>query len=500
MRNLSKSKLIAYRQCPKRLWLEIHHRDLLDLTASTQTAMASGHEVGRIAREIYDRENVGHLFDLEALGFPELLAQSKAMVERGEVPLFEAGFSANGALALADVLLPVDDDGRRAWRMVEVKSSTSVKDYHRDDVAIQAYVARSAGVPLQSIALAHVDNSWTYLGDGDYRGLLVEVDLTQEAFGREAEVEAWIADARAVAASASEPELNTGEQCNAPHPCGFLAYCSRNEAVAEFPVSWLPNIRSKALQEQLAAGVTDMREVPDDLLNQQQLRVKRCTVNQECHFDAEGAANDLADLPSPSYFLDFETSMLAVPIWPGSRPYQHIPFQFSLHVLHAEGEVLHREFLELNGDDPSRPFAEALVDACGVQGAIFVYSARFERTRIKELADRFPDLSAGLLAINSRLVDLLDIALARYYHPSQCGSWSIKKLLPAIAPDLDYGQLDGIQNGEMAMAAFQEAVSPGCLPDRKREIEFQLRQYCALDTLAMIRIRDFFRGRQQQAS
>ena len=157
-------------------------------------------------------------------------------------------------------------------------------------------------------------------------------------------------------------------------------------------------------------------------------------------------------------------------------------------------DLRHQEFLDLSGDDPSRRFSEALVDACREQGPVFVYSAKFEKGRIKELAERFPDLSIRLLAISNRMVDLLNIATERYYHPTQQGSWSIKKVLPAIAADLDYGQLEGVQNGEMAMTAFKEATNSACLPERKAEIEVQLRRYCGLDTLAMVKIWEFFRG------
>lgn len=238
------------------------------------------------------------------------------MIDEALAPLFEVGFTANGALA--DILLPLDDGGERVWRMVEVKSSTSAKDYHRDDAAIQAYVARSAGVSVKSIAVAHIDNYWTYRGNGDYRGLLVESDLTEEAFARAAEVETWIAGAQAVAACISEPEVSVGEQCNTPHACGFLNHCSQSIPTVEYPVSWLPRISSKALKACIAAGAADMRDIPDHLLNTQQLRVKQCTVGQEVYFDAQGAANDLAANPLPGYFLDFETVMFAVPIWSGT--------------------------------------------------------------------------------------------------------------------------------------------------------------------------------------
>ena len=177
MRTLSKSKLLAFRQCPKRLWLEIHAPQLREDSGATLASYATGHQVGDIARQIYDPARRGQLIDPQAEGFDAAFARTQALL-RARQPIFEAGFRAEGALAFADVLLPAGT----GWRMVEVKSSTSVKDYHRDDAAVQAFVARACDVPLQSIALAHIDSGWTYPGNGDYQGLLVEADLTDEAF------------------------------------------------------------------------------------------------------------------------------------------------------------------------------------------------------------------------------------------------------------------------------------------------------------------------------
>ena len=168
MRTLSKSKLLAFRQCPKRLWLEVHQPDARQDSGATLASFAAGHQVGDIARQIYDPQQRGALIDPQAEGFDAAFARTQTLL-RSRQPIFEAGFRAEGALAFADVLLPMRGGG---WRMVEVKSSTSVKDYHRDDAAVQSFLARTCGVPLQSIALAHIDNLWTYPGNGDYRGLL----------------------------------------------------------------------------------------------------------------------------------------------------------------------------------------------------------------------------------------------------------------------------------------------------------------------------------------
>lgn len=499
MRTFSKSKLLALRQCPKRLWLEIHRADLRADSSGTEARFQAGHEVGEIARRIYDPDAHGELIDVESEGFDQAFARSTALLKTPQI-IFEAGFSAAGALAFADILLPDCSTTPHRWRMVEVKSSTKVKDYHQDDVAVQRFVAQAAGVDLSAIAVACIDSAWVYPGDGDYRGLLKEHDLTAQAQERQGEVQAWIAQAQDIAAQTSEPTVAVGTHCDIPFECGFYAYCSRNEPQPEYPVYWLPRISGKLVREMAECGVDDMRHVPDARLNHRQQRVKRHTVEGSVFFDAPGAVADLAALPLPAQFLDFETIQFAVPIWAGTRPYQQIPFQYSLHTLQADGQLQHKEFLNLDGGDPSLPLAQALVQDCaGQTGPVFAYNAGFEKSRISEMAQRFPQHAQDLLAINARMVDLLPIARERYYHPSQRGSWSIKAVLPAVVPDLRYSDLSGVQDGGMAMEAFLEALHSLTSPERKHELKQQLLAYCKLDTYAMVRLWQVFAGRTDLA-
>lgn len=498
MRKLSKSKLIAYRQCPKRLWLEIHRPDLRADSAATEASFAVGNTVGDIARQLYDPQEKGVLLDAQQEGFDTVFKRSAELLDSDQ-PIFEAGFAIDGALAFADVMMPGEIGGKRVWHMIEVKSSTSVKDYHRDDTAIQAYIARQSGVPLASIALAHIDSDFVYPGGGDYSGLLKECDMTEAAFARAVEVREWIAAAQAVAKLPAAPEITTGEQCGTPFACGFYDHCAAQEPQAEQPVYWLPRIQSSTLREYIAAHpALELRDTPDDLLNELQRRVKHCTLTDSVYFDAERAAAALADYSLPAYFLDFESIQFAVPQWAGTRPYQQLCFQFSLHVLNKHGTLDSHAFLDLSGDDPSREFAQALIKACGDSGPVYVYNAGFEGARINELAERYPEFSAKLLAIKQRLVDLLPITRAHYYHPSQQGSWSIKAVLPAVAPDLSYEALDGVQNGGMAMDAYLAAIHPDTSPERKAEIEKQLLAYCGLDTFAMVRLWQFLAGRNDR--
>ena len=488
MRTLSKSKLMAYRQCPKRLWLEVHRLDLREDSAATQASFAVGHQVGDIAQRLYDPKGKGVLIDPQSEGFDTAFARTKELLESAQ-PIFEAGFRAEGALAFADVMLPVRKAGKLAWRMVEVKSSTSVKDYHRDDAAVQSLIARSSGVSLTGIALAHIDNSWVYPGNGDYSGLLVENDLTDEAFARGEEVRSWIAEAQKIVAKKREPNQSTGKHCGDPYECGFLTYCRSQEPQAQQPITWLPGRLTKALQAEIdSRGLSELRDVPDELLNVKQKRVKAVTLSGKAHFDQRAAAQALAAHKLPAYFLDFETIQFAVPIWKGTRPYQQIPFQFSLHRLSRTGKIEQQAFLDLSGKDPSKAFAEALISACGERGPIFVYNAGFETARIRELSERFPRLATALEALSERVVDLLPVARDHYYHPGQQGSWSIKKVLPTMGSAWSYDALSGVQDGSMAMEAYLEAIDPAVAPERKAVIQSELVRYCMLDTLAMVEV------------
>ena len=500
MRVFSKSKLMALRQCPKRLWLEVHRPDLRADSAQTQRSFQIGHAVGDLARALYDPAQQGVLIDVATEGFPAAFERSANLLRHSAQPVFEAGFSAGGALAFADVMLPLASGHEQAdaptWRMVEVKASTQVKDHHRDDVAVQAYAAQSAGVRLLGVAVAHIDSGWVYPGGQNYQGLLVEEDLTAQAFARQDEVKAWIAQAHTVVEQDHGPLVDVGSHCDQPFACGFYSHCSRNEPQPEYPVYWLPRLSSQRVQALAQQGIDDLRCVPDDQLNERQRRVKSHTLAGTVYFDAAGAAQDLAPFPLPLQFLDFETIQFAVPIWGGTQPYQQIPFQFSLHTLAANGDLLHNEFLDVGGQDPSQALAVSLIEHCGGRdGAIFAYNAGFEKSRIQELANRFADLSAALLAINNRIQDLLPIARARYYHPSQRGSWSIKAVLPAVVPELHHADLVGVQDGGMAMDAFLQALHPDTDPAQKAHLRTQLLAYCQLDTYAMVRLWQVFAGR-----
>lgn len=493
MPNLSKSKILACRQCPKRLWLELNRPELRDDSGS-EMAFAIGNEVGDAARTVFDPHGNGTFIDVAALGHSVALAQSAELLALGGGPLFEAGLTASGALAYADVMLPERTAGPLRWHMIEVKSSSSVKDYQRDDLAIQSFIAAEAGVPLASASLAHINSAFVYPGDGQYEGLFTVVDLTEETTARHNEVREWLTRAQETANLLEEPAIDVGDHCYKPFPCGFIDHCNGDKTWPDYPLSSLPRLHPSRRAAIEAINIDDLRDVPDELLNATHLRVKEATITGVPYFDAAGAAAELAPYGWPALSLDFETIGLAVPRWPGTRPYQAIPFQFSLHTVTESGDIDHQGFLDLTGSDPSRPCAQELIRLCGNDGPIFVYNAKFERGVIHRLAARFPDLANPLYAIATRLVDLHPIAVSHYYHPSQHGRWGLKAVLPALCPDLTYSDLDGVQDGMMAQRAYQEAIATDTTAERKAQIESQLHEYCKLDTFAMVRIWEVFRN------
>lgn len=495
MRQLSKSKIIAFRQCPKRMWLELNRPELCDDSAS-EVAFAIGNEVGEVARRIYDPEQQGMLIDVGMMGWESAYERTEAWLKEHKAPLFEAALRIPGALALADVMLPVAGDGAPRWRMIEVKSSGAVKDYHLEDLAVQSHIASASGINLSSAAVAHIDTSFVYPGEGNYEGLLKEVELTAEVRSMAEEVVGWIWAAQETAALAEEPEIETGAHCSSPFQCSFIGYCNRNEPKLDYPLSSFYRLTKGHREQMEAAGVTGVRDAPDSLLSEANRIIKRQTLAGEAWFDATGAAASIARYPGTAYFLDFETIGFAVPVWPGTRPYQQIPFQFSLHIAPPGGGIEHHEFLDLSREDPTESFAKALIGFCGTSGPIYVYNAAFERRIMRETGARHPRFAPALEALCLRLVDLEPIARQHYYHPQQHGSWSLKAVLPAICPDLSYKDLEGVANGNMAQQAFQIAINPSTTPERRREIETQLLAYCRLDTFALLRLWQYFSGQE----
>jgi hypothetical protein len=471
---LSKSKLVAYRQCPKRLWLSTYRRELAQQSEAVENRMAQGNLVGAAAHRLYPEGRlIAHVTDLKAA----LSETQEALAQPGDLTLFEPALRCKDVLVRADIL--IRHDGR--YRMVEVKAATKVKNSHLTDAAIQTWVARGAGLDVERVELAHIDNQFVYPGNGDYRGLFAHEDMTDAVVPLQEQIPVWIAAAQRDLAGPM-PDLAVGPQCTDPFECEFLAFCANS---------------TKLARQLRGDGFADLRDVPLDRLSRDDhQRIWRATTGGQPELDTAAAAK-LAALPWPRYFLDFETVGPAVPMWKGTRPYQKIPMQWSCHRQDTDGTLTQLPpFLDTTGRDPRRAFAESLVAAIGgidtSGGTIMVYNATFERSVLMQLAENFDDLAQALRDMAARLFDLLPFAREHYYHPAMMGSWSIKRVLPTIAPDLDYGNLESVQSGDMVEPAYFEMVDAGTPAERKTELEAALLTYCDRDTLGMVRVAEFF--------
>ena len=481
---LTKSRIMAWRQCAKRLWLETYRPELARKSDAQEALFETGRRVGEIARD----QNPGG-FLIETLTREKALAQTAEFMSSERRPLFEGAFSAEGIFIRADVLLP---EGR-GWHMVEVKSSTKVKPYQQEDAAIQKYVLQTAGVSVVRTSIAVIDTGFVYQGCGDYTGLLRYFDVSDSIQLLALSAREWGQNAE-VTLSRPEPDIETGKQCTEPHECQFRAYCSAGTSQKIFPVSILPHSfhLSETLQRE---GYEDIRDVPESRLsNPIHKRIRRVTCSGQAELDT-AAKSILASLAWPRRYIDFETLGDAIPRWPGTRPFQQIPFQWSCHTEYPDGRLYHEGFLAPHdGEDPRLAFIRTLLNVCGTDGPLLVWNASFERTRIMELAHTFGEYQDSLLRLESRLVDLLPIARNHYYHPEMRGSWSIKSVLPTIAPELNYDELD-IGDGGSAQWAYARLLDASAPTDQKNEIAEALRIYCERDTLAMVRVARYLEGR-----
>lgn len=482
-RRLTKSKLLSFRQCPKRLWLEVYSPELAEVSAEAEQAFAQGDEVASVARSLYGE---GPVIEWDPAGEGAIEKTHAAIAGTSACPVYEATFLYDNVLVRTDVLIPLSGGAK----VVEVKSSTSIKDVHREDCAIQSWVLQESGLRLQGFYLAHVNNRFVYAGDGQYQGLLTEVPLNAEVKALAKQIPRWVKDAKAVLGKKTVPRIPVGAQCNKPYACPFMRHCWPHEA--EYPLSCLPNL--PGLSDVLAEeGYHDIRDIPEGRLGTPlHERIRRVTASGEPELDPE-AREFARNLGYPRYYLDFETISFAVPIWAGVRPYQSLPVQWSCHIERQDGVLDHAEFLDLSGEPPMRAAIEKLIGTLGDRGPVLTYS-HYEKRILQEATVLFPDLMPVIDLIIDRLVDLLPVLRKHYYHRDMKGSWSIKAVLPTIDPTLAYEALDEVRDGTAAQQAYREAIAPMTGSARRRILGEQLRKYCALDTQAMVAVVAFLEG------
>ncbi len=480
---LSKSRFLSGLQCLKRLYLETYHRDMMPaLEPGQQAIMEAGMRIGEVARGLRPG---GVLIADDYWHHEEAVEATRQAIEDGAVPaIYEAAFAYAGVRIRADILSRKQESG---FELIEVKSGTRVKDVHLSDVAVQLYVLRGCGVPVEGAYVATIDNEYVYEGgDYDLEQLFRVEDVADRLARHDLDVPGRVDMMRAVLREDEPPDILVGRHCSQPYDCPFHYHCSIGQT--DYPVSQLPRANQALLVDLEAAGIDDIRDIPAAYsgLTPLQLRARDCVVEGKAHVDPK-VLQELGRLEYPIHFLDFESFAPGLPHYPGTRPYQVMPFQWSNHIMEADGSLRHEEFLHTGPDDPSEAFALSLLDTLGGGGSIIAYS-NFEALRIRELAARLPHLSDNLQSLlDGRIVDLLVLVRDHCYHPRFRGSFSLKTVLPAMVPDFTYADLE-VKEGSQASATYMEIICPETTPERRDLLCRGLREYCSRDTMAMVEL------------
>lgn len=475
---LSKSQFIRGRQCHKSLWLYNHRPELREKPRGTQQALFdSGTDVGVLAQKLFSD---GLAIPFEGLRYGDQVQMTHQAMADGVSTIYEAAFIHDGVFVKVDLL----HRGPKGWEVYEVKSSTGCKGVYLDDIAVQVRTVQGAGVQVARAALVHINNTYRRQGPIDVHQLFSIVDVTENVLSRQESISLEIARQHHVI-SGEEPATDIGPHCSDPYDCDFRPHCW-----AHVPSPSVFDLRDRGRPNAFALyqdGIVRFEDIPQSKLGWRQRLQVNGTLHQQDHIDPAALRNFLDGLWYPLCFLDFETTyMTPVPLFDGTRPYEQVPFQFSLHIQEEpEGEVQHVEFLANGLDDPQEDFILALVDALPENGCILTYNQRFEIGILEGLATRLPEWRRHVDAIIPNVRDLMSPFRSKHLYCWQMdGSYSIKKVLPALAPDLSYKNLE-INNGEMAASAFLHLRALAD-PEEVATMSRQLKDYCRLDTWAMV--------------
>jgi hypothetical protein len=408
----------------------------------------------------------------------EKVSDTRAALDAKAPAIYEASFQEDGVFVAVDVL----ERGRKGHTIVEVKSSSSVKEQYLPDVAIQLHVARQAGIDARRGEVMHLNSACRY---PDLSNLFVRQDVTAEAEALLPDIPDHLKRMKKALAG-KLPVVEVGPHCDDPYECPFRGRCW--EPVPADHVSTLYSGR-KLPEQLLAQGIESLKDVPaGTALTGPQDRQVRSAKTGKVVVEA-GLEKALRKLQPPVAYLDFETINPAIPVWNGCGPYMQIPVQLSCHVVGSRGAMMHHEHLADGSGDPRPALAEAVVRACEGAATVVAYNASFEKRCLQHLADNVPSQRAALKSVIERLVDLLPIVRDHVYHPDFGGSFSMKAVAPALVRGLDYGELE-IGEGGLASTVLEGLLLSGddLSPAERKNLRRQLLDYCELDTLAMVKV------------
>ena len=481
---ISKSDFLKYLQCPEYFWMSKYKPDLItagDIDPFVQQIIDQGIEVEDWARKLFPS---GHLINTWK---EEAIADTQTAIEAGTSILFQAAFRADGLMARIDVL----EKTNTGWNIYEVKGTTSKdkkKADHYWDAIFQREVMTRAGYQVDNIFLVELDKEFVKEGDIDPQALLRMTNITKELQSMNEEIRQEINLAKAHLVKTTQP---TSCNCNLKsrkNQCPAFTFF--NPYFPEYAVHDLARVSAKKLSLFDDINVVAVDDIPDDFdLTPNQHNQVWTYLNDETIMKEDAIRKQLDQLEYPLYFLDYETYPTAVPVYDGCYPFQQVAFQYSLHILDSpESEYVHREYLHNDQSSPTRSIAESLCQEIGPTGSVIVWNKKFERKCNEDLAAMYPDLADQINSINNRLFDLMEIfSRQNFVHKDFKGSASIKKVLPVTCPELTYDGMN-IADGGTACSSWKEMVFGNLPIEQCKLIENDLREYCKLDTWAMVRI------------
>lgn len=441
---LSKSKYLKGLKCHKALWLNKYKKEEVFYSNSTQLVFQQGNTAGDLAQQYFPD---GKLALVDQFANSKAIAKTQELLKKGVTTIYEATFAAESTLVAVDILHKIDGK----WHAFEVKSTNSVKETHIQDAAIQYYVMANAGIEIEDISIMHFDKTYVRNGELNPRELFTYESVKDSIGEYLHEIPSNIEQFLAVYQN-EEPTVAIGNHCNNPYPCEFANYCHK---LAE----------NKHLLEN------------DE---------KSTLLSTEINYKNEIAIQDfLTENPYPMYSLDFESIQYGIPAFDESRPYQQIPFQYSLHVQKdIASKPQHFEFLGNGKDDPREDLIKQMINDCGTEGAVLMYS-HFEKTIINQLIRDFPEYKIPLEKIINRLVDLGIVFRKHLKTEATQNTWSLKTVLPTFLPQFSYNDLE-IQQGMETVEVYRSFAN---LPPKKAEVAKEnMLAYCKLDTLAVLEL------------
>jgi predicted RecB family nuclease len=402
----------------------------------------------------------------------------------------------DAALEFADVRVRADvleRSRRMKWRVSAIRLGGALADRHLDDLALQVWVARNAGLDVREVQLITLNRAYVREEDLDPAALFVFRDVTHAMEQRVEQVHDRTARLLPVIMQPEEPVVEVGDHCSTPFECQYFDRCW--PVLPRDDIRRLPGLHANRKRELLAAGIARISEIPDSVpLTDRQKLARRAHAENRLVW-SQGLDAELNKFRYPVTGIDFECVAPAVPRYRGMRPWQQIPFQWSAHWMATPGgRFEHASFLADGSSDPRRGFAESLLAALPAEGTVLVWSKPFEDHRLRELEELLPDLASPLRALRRRLVDLLEIVRKHVYHPDFLGSFSLKSVLPVLVPELSYSDLT-VGRGDEAAMAWERIRRDSLSPTERNALRSALEEYCRLDTLAMVRILVALRSR-----